>query len=192
MEQASACLWIDPSITGKNVCARCKSIEKFRQCDGCNWYRRLQPANRPPKGGGTTGLLEFCKSFGFACAFEQSKPPPTMSPAEHRKAGELFEQLRELPSGELPAALDAACAGDATLRAEISRLLEADRSAGSFLERRAIEDAAELLRRGPVAPGMKLGPFEITAMLGAGGMGEVYRALDTKLDREVAIKVLSS
>jgi serine/threonine-protein kinase len=41
-----------------------------------------------------------------------------------------------------------------------------------------------------VAPGTRLGPYEITSKLGEGGMGEVYRATDTKLRRDVAIKVL--
>ena len=42
----------------------------------------------------------------------------------------------------------------------------------------------------PLAPGTKFGQYEILAPLGAGSMGEVYRARDTRLDRDVAIKVL--
>jgi Tol biopolymer transport system component/predicted Ser/Thr protein kinase len=122
-----------------------------------------------------------------------------MTPADYRSAGDLFEQLRELPEGERAAALDAACAGNAELRAQVLRLLEADRDAagGSFLERRAIEDAARLVASdGPKLPalssGDRLGSYQILALIGKGGMGEVYRARDTRLGRDVAIKVLPS
>src|SRR6202161_3238967 len=42
----------------------------------------------------------------------------------------------------------------------------------------------------PLTPGMRLGPYEIVAPLGAGGMGEVYRARDTRLNSDVALKIL--
>ena len=44
----------------------------------------------------------------------------------------------------------------------------------------------------PIAAGTKFGPYEILSPVGSGGTGEVYRAKDTRLDREVAIKVLPS
>jgi serine/threonine protein kinase len=43
----------------------------------------------------------------------------------------------------------------------------------------------------PLAPGDRLGPYEVTTQIGVGGMGEVYRAVDSRLNREVAIKVSS-
>ena len=53
---------------------------------------------------------------------------------------------------------------------------------------RLVDTYYELSLRG--TPGTRLGPYEIAAQIGEGGMGEVYRATDTKLDRDVAIKVL--
>ena len=66
----------------------------------------------------------------------------------------------------------------------------APRASGVTGDRRRVGDRhrARSLRRSPA--GMRLGPYEILALLGAGGMGEVYRARDTRLNREVAIKVL--
>ena len=84
-----------------------------------------------------------------------------------------------------------ACADDDSLRREVESLLAHEQEAVRFIERPAIEMAAigwNNQRRLPV--GHLLGPYKILSFLGAGGMGEVYRARDTKLGRDVAIKVL--
>ena len=123
-----------------------------------------------------------------------------MTPEEYRRAGNLFEQIRDLDIGQREAALRSACHGNTMLQEEVVRLLEADRDADqhAFLTRRALQDAAELIavdtsKSGPrLAPGSRLGPYEITGLLGMGGMGEVYRGRDLHLNREVAIKLLAS
>ena len=82
-----------------------------------------------------------------------------------------------------------ACDGDEALRQEVQSLLEYEARSARFLERPAAAVAAP-------ADGMpsmidrQLGPYTIVAPLGAGGMGEVYRARDSKLGRDVAIKIL--
>ena len=94
-----------------------------------------------------------------------------------------------------------ACGEDIALREEVESLLTAHADAGSFAERGAIdavvsEDSAlSMLLNRPVpamVAGVELGPYRILGPLDAGGMGEVYRALDTRLHREVAVKVLPS
>jgi eukaryotic-like serine/threonine-protein kinase len=118
-----------------------------------------------------------------------------MTPADYQRAGDLFQELRELRESERVVALDAACAGNAPLRAQVVRLLEADREVASrsFLETRALEDAARLLvpegRELPM-PGTVIGNYQLGSRIGAGGMGVVYEGQDLHLHRRVAIKIL--
>ena len=81
--------------------------------------------------------------------------------------------------------LNEACGQDGALRAAVESLLRAHDNAGSFGDAPVV---ASLTKR--LAPESQLGPFRIESLLGAGSMGEVYRAYDTKLQRAVAIKVL--
>ena len=99
--------------------------------------------------------------------------------------------LRERRDHSLPALMDQrrARASDAQVLQEVMSLLQAYPSAEGFLSTPA--DPAQV--RAVLArldTGDELGPFRITGLIGAGGMGEVYRAWDTRLDRHVAIKVV--
>ncbi len=106
-----------------------------------------------------------------------------VSPERWQEVKKVLADALDLEPGERHAYLDQACAEPA-LRREVESLIAAHEQAqSSFLAQPAIQ-AKEL------AIGSRLGPYEILSRIGAGGMGDVYRAGDTKLGRSVAIKVL--
>ena len=113
-----------------------------------------------------------------------------MTPERWHKVERIYHAVLEKDPSERSAYLDHLCAGDPDLRREVVSLLA---SPGSFLEVAALEVIARALAGTAgtqLSAGRRLGAYELIAPLGAGGMGEVWQALDLGLNRQVAIKVL--
>jgi len=119
-----------------------------------------------------------------------------MKPELWEQIAELHRAALEIEKGAARAAfVTEACAGDEVLRREVDSLLALEGSADQFMESSALEAVAAQLakERFPIRalnPGTELKSFKILGPLGAGGMGEVYRARDSKLNRDVALKIL--
>jgi predicted Ser/Thr protein kinase len=108
-----------------------------------------------------------------------------MNAERWRQVEQLYHSALEREPGRRGAFLAEACQGDEELRREVESLLAQD---GSTLDRPAVDLLGDPTRT-QLTPGTQLGPYRIEGSLGVGGQAEVYRGLDTRLDRKVAIKI---
>ena len=108
-----------------------------------------------------------------------------MTPQRWARIREVFGAALETPETERPEFLDSACRGEADLRLEVERMLQ-----GNEQPSWPSPTAALLSLSSELAPGDTLAQYRVDAKLGEGGMGVVYKAYDTRLQRHVALKVL--
>src|SRR5262245_58587717 len=114
-----------------------------------------------------------------------------MTPARWERVQQLYHAARARAEADRASFLGEACADDDLLRSEVQALLDQPVSTGSFVDFLGGPAPTQFDEQPrPSITGRRLGSYQVIALAGRGGMGEVYRAHDDRLGRDVAIKVL--
>lgn len=118
---------------------------------------------------------------------------PQMRPEQWRQVEDLYHAAVPLPAHEREAFLTDACAGDTALRRRVESLLAQPTSVPGFLDHPAtsLAEGVAMAAEAESLCGRRLDHYEIRERIGMGGMGEVYRARDVRLGRDVAFKIVS-
>jgi len=115
----------------------------------------------------------------------------SIPPDDWARVRSVFEHALTVPESERSDYVAGACSGSAGMRQQVDRMLASHAKASAFLETPIAVSLADVMIATNLE-GTQIGPYQLGARIGAGGMGEVYSARDTRLGRTVAIKVLPS
>lgn len=117
-----------------------------------------------------------------------------MTPERWQQVKQIFQSAIERPPPERDSFISEACADDRELRSEVESLISSHDQAGGSFQTVAVNVAAQMFadKSGDSFIGQRIGHYEVTSLIGRGGMGEVFLALDNSLGRKVALKLLRS